>query len=266
MKKKIELVQAYLKKRKAYNGKVDGLMGPNTRKGLAVLEDGSERGNWSINRRIIAAIQVLADELDIPAKPIDGRWGPITEEAFNQLTRNISDNPSRPFIRAEDIEIANPNNWPQQYTQEFEEFYGRPGEKLAKISLPYTHNLSWKPYTAVNRFSCHQKVAESMEKVLVNVLDHYGLDQIKRLGLNKWGGCFNIRKIRGGSKMSMHSWGIASDYDPTRNKLKWHADKATFADPVYKEWWQFWEDEGWVSLGRQRNYDWMHVQAARLKT
>ena len=25
-----------------------------------------------------------------------------------------------------------------------------------------------------------------------------------------------------------------------------------------------WEEEGWISLGRARDFDWMHVQAARL--
>lgn len=27
---------------------------------------------------------------------------------------------------------------------------------------------------------------------------------------------------------------------------------------------QCWETGGWVSLGRTRNYDWIHVQAARI--
>jgi hypothetical protein len=62
----------------------------------------------------------------------------------------------------------------------------------------------------------------------------------------------------------MHSWGIAIDYDPNRNKLRWGAEKAVFAREEYKPWWEFWEEEGWISLGRSRNFDWMHVQAARI--
>jgi hypothetical protein len=62
----------------------------------------------------------------------------------------------------------------------------------------------------------------------------------------------------------MHSWGIAMDYDPERNKLKWGRDKAAFAWPEYDAWWRLWEEEGWISLGRQRNFDWMHIQAAKL--
>jgi len=62
----------------------------------------------------------------------------------------------------------------------------------------------------------------------------------------------------------MHSWGIAVDYDPVKNKLKWGRDKASLPKGEYDMWWKFWEEEGWVSLGRQRNFDWMHVQAAKL--
>ncbi len=62
----------------------------------------------------------------------------------------------------------------------------------------------------------------------------------------------------------MHSWGIAVDYDPERNLVKWGRDRATFAKSEYDTWWKLWEEEGWVSLGRTRNFDWMHVQAAKL--
>jgi hypothetical protein len=27
-----------------------------------------------------------------------------------------------------------------------------------------------------------------------------------------------------------------------------------FAQPEYDAWWRFWEEEGWVSLGRTKNY------------
>ena len=84
------------------------------------------------------------------------------------------------------------------------------------------------------------------------------------MGLDLWGGCHNIRPIRGGTRRSAHSWGIAIDFDSDRNQLHWGRDKATFAKPEYDYWWKYWEEEGWVSLGRIRNFDWMHLQAARL--
>jgi hypothetical protein len=36
------------------------------------------------------------------------------------------------------------------------------------------------------------------------------------------------------------------------------------AQPEYAPFLDLWEAEGFVSLGRARNFDWMHVQAARL--
>lgn len=74
-----------------------------------------------------------------------------------------------------------------------------------------------------------------------------------------------MRKMRGGSKWSMHAWGIAIDIDPSNNRLRWGKDKARLARPEYDEWWQIWEGHGWTSLGRVKDYDWMHIQAARLR-
>jgi hypothetical protein len=99
--------------------------------------------------------------------------------------------------------------------------------------------------------------------VLNRVLSHYGEEKIKALGLDMFGGCLNVRKIRGGNRYSTHSWGISIDYNPAQNKLRWGKDKAQFAKPEYDMWWKCWEDEGWISLGRLKDYDWMHVQAAR---
>lgn len=64
--------------------------------------------------------------------------------------------------------------------------------------------------------------------------------------------------------MSMHSWGIAFDFDPERNGFRTRAPAAEFSLPVYRDWFEIWEAEGAVSLGRARNYDWMHIQFARL--
>ncbi len=104
----------------------------------------------------------------------------------------------------------------------------------------------------------------AFEELLRMLVEHYGIQEIQRLRLDLLGGCLNVRTMRGGRRYSLHSWGIAVDYDPERNRLKWGRDRASFAQPEYDPWWKLWEEEGWVSLGRHRNFDWMHIQAARL--
>ena len=91
----------------------------------------------------------------------------------------------------------------------------------------------------------------------------YGESKIRELRLDLYGGSFVKRKKRGGSTWSTHAWGIAVDFDPDKNQLQWGRDRAYFARPEYNDWWACWEAEGWVSLGKVANYDWMHIQAAR---
>lgn len=262
MKKRIKLVQTLLKERGHYNSKIDGLIGPNTLAGIAKLR-GIDSA-WSVKRKINGAIQVFANSKKIPCKPIDGLWGPITQEAFDQLNEIVYNKKVPPIWRPEEVDEVNPNNWPKQYTKEFDDFYGEQGSSLTVIDLPYRHKFSWELSQSTQRLKCHEKVASSVLTVLENVVKEYGLTKIRELRLDVWGGCFNIRPIRGGTKPSMHSWGIAMDYDPSRNRLRWGADKAHFAKEEYQAWWEIWEEEGWVSLGRSRNFDWMHVQAAKI--
>jgi hypothetical protein len=166
--------------------------------------------------------------------------------------------------RDEEPLAVNPNHWPDQNEANLNTFFGAVGTNQANLVLPYPHRVAWNVRQTIHSFSCNSKVHDSAQRALTKVFDHYGMERIKELRLDRWGGCLNVRKMRGGSKWSMHSWGIAIDYDPDRNQLKWGRDKAAFAQPEYDSWWRFWEEEGWVSLGRTRNYDWMHVQAAKL--
>ena len=52
--------------------------------------------------------------------------------------------------------------------------------------------------------------------------------------------------------------------DPDHNGLKVHRPQARLSGTDYDAFWEFVEDEGGVSLGRERDYDWMHFQFARL--
>jgi hypothetical protein len=124
--------------------------------------------------------------------------------------------------------------------------------------------VAWNMEKSVARFDCNRKVKESLERILIRALDHYGIDAIRQMRLDRWGGCLNVRKMRGGSAWSIHSWGCAVDIDPDHNQLKFHRAQATLDNPEYDAWWRFVYDEGAISLGRERDYDWMHFQFARL--
>ena len=219
-------------------------------------------------RKATAFGQIKAIDQGIDAGIVDGYLGAQTDFAIRQLIFKAKY--GRLPITWRDHQVKNnPNNWPVENHDSLEDFYGKTGRKgkkvpLKKISLPYPHKLSWHTATVINEFSCHEKVADSIQSVLEKVLKHYGLMEIQALGLDLFGGCFNYRRKRGGSSLSTHAWGIAVDYHPDKNRLYWEWDQASFAQPTYDFWWQCWEKEGWISLGRFRNFDWMHIQAARL--
>jgi hypothetical protein len=151
------------------------------------------------------------------------------------------------------------NTWPTQ--AECRRFYGAPGTNLIQLDLPYEMTYEGKP---VKRITINKKCADSAFRALTQIAKEYSAADRKTLGLSIYAGCFNNRPMRGGTQLSMHAYACAIDFDPARNQLKWGRDKARLAKPDCEAFWKAWEAEGWVSLGRVRNFDWMHVQAARL--
>ena len=147
-----------------------------------------------------------------------------------------------------------------QYIQK----YGTPNPTgkgyLVTLDLPYPMRLAWDKTITVNKISCHKEIAEPLKKVFTDILSKYGLEKIQELGIDLFGGCFNFRKMRGGSNYSVHSWGLAIDLDPERNKLKETSRTARFARPEYKDMIDIFYKHGFISLGREKNYDWMHFQ------
>jgi len=264
MKERIKFVQQSLLKKKYKIGAADGIIGKKTRGALSKIK--GIPTEWADSKKIVAYIQLLAQENGINSGVIDGLWGSQTQFAYDSLKYLIKHGEKEKTWRPEEIKVKdkNPNKWPKQTQSELTKFFGKVGTNQVYVELPYPHRLAWDKDTVVTRTKCNKKVHDSIKRVLTKVLKHYGIDEIKRLGLDLFGGCFNVRKKRGGTTYSTHSWGIALDYDPTNNRLKWGRDRATFAKPEYDQWWKYWEDEGWVSLGRARNFDWMHVQSAKL--
>jgi len=141
--------------------------------------------------------------------------------------------------------------------------YGFPGENpnyLTVLNLPYPMRLAWDKNVFVKKITCHKLVSNKLELIFKDILNHYGIDKIKELGIDIYGGCFNFRKMRGGNDYSRHSWGIAIDLDPERNLLKETSKTARFARPEYKPMIDIFYKHGFVSLGREKNYDWMHFE------
>jgi hypothetical protein len=144
-------------------------------------------------------------------------------------------------------------------------YYGDVGTNQTTLKLPWNMVLAWDTKKIISSFSCHEKVHDSMLRCFQRIGDAYPDPQVRRqLGIDLWGGCLNVRQMRGGSSWSMHSWGIAIDFDPDRNQMYWGRDKARLAKSDCETFWKIWEEEGAVSLGRARNFDWMHVQFARI--
>jgi len=141
--------------------------------------------------------------------------------------------------------------------------YGFPSKSpdyLTTIKLPFPMFLSWDKDVSIERMTCHKLVADKFTAIFNDILTHYGAEKIHELGIDRYGGCFNFRKMRGGSDYSRHSWGIAIDLDPERNLLKETSKTARFARPEYKEMIDIFYKHGFESLGREKNYDWMHFQ------
>jgi hypothetical protein len=152
--------------------------------------------------------------------------------------------------------------WPsQREVRSGKSVFGAPGgSKLVKVKPPYPLFYEGKP---VEHIGVHEAVAEHVEAALREVLAVYGLERIKALGLDQYGGCYNYRSTTGGSSLSMHAWGIALDWCPERNAYKTKAPAASLSAADCVPWWEIWEKHGAVSMGRVYDKDWMHVQFAR---
>jgi hypothetical protein len=64
------------------------------------------------------------------------------------------------------------------------------------------------------RIYCNKDLVEPLKKAFQELIRTGYVNELKT-----WDGCFNIRKKRGLSSMSLHSWGIAVDVNAFENGL-----------------------------------------------
>jgi hypothetical protein len=161
------------------------------------------------------------------------------------------------------------NTWPTQ--AQCDAYYGDPrgghgtysprwaANNLTHVHVPWVCHCEKIPVTHI---TIHKKCAESLTRVLAYIWEQCGEHQsaIDTLHYHIFDGSFVFRPMRGGHALSMHSYGVAIDFDADENEFG-HKVHAFHPDSLIV---QAFEGEGWVWGGRWSFPDAMHFQASRV--
>lgn len=143
--------------------------------------------------------------------------------------------------------------------------FGQPGENFSTIELPYPMRIAWDLSHSVNKMQCHKFAIGSFMSVFSDLKTHYGYDKIKELGIDIFGGCVNLRPMRGSkTKWSRHAWGIAIDLDPARNGLRTTWANSQFFKVDYKPMLDIFYKNGFINYGKEKGFDAMHFEIAKI--
>jgi hypothetical protein len=156
-------------------------------------------------------------------------------------------------------------NWPLQ--SQALAFYGDPRKKGWLQANTVDAPCPWPLHMdgiVVPHILIHRKCAVSLIRVLAAIWQDVGrdYDKIQQLRYDRFSGSYNLRKMRGGSALSMHSFACAIDWDSEDNQQHSQHHLFTDASPLVVEF----KKEGWVWGGdwSPGSIDAMHFQAARV--
>lgn len=263
---KLTELQSFLKDKKLYTGEVNGQHDALTKEAVDTLLKINptvcpDYLNYSEQRRLVAAEQMAYRSLGLLTGAVDGISGSATEaarKAWNAKYGTAA--PATVSAQAKTSDFPTP---PKQ--SDMATYYGAIGTGHTRIVCPYPLFASWDTKSPISSFIIHEKAAPSALAALTKIKEVYTPEQIAAYGFNLFGGCYNDRDMRGGTNKSTHAYAAAIDFDPLRNQLKWTKDKAFFGKTrECDKFFEIWESFGWTSLGRQRGFDWMHVQHPKL--
>jgi hypothetical protein len=85
---------------------------------------------------------------------------------------------------------------------------------IARVDLPFAIPLDWDPAKSARGIRCHRLLAPLFAEVFRRIVAD-GL----RSAVRTYGGCYQYRAKRNGSKPSTHSWGIAIDFNVGTNAM-----------------------------------------------
>lgn len=167
--------------------------------------------------------------------------------------------------------------------REIEEVFGRPNNNDGTLNEAWEHDniirvappAGWQLYyqdddgpRPVSGINLHKKLARNFQGVLSEIWDRVKNDlggkpsdaairtRLHDLRLDQHSGGFNYRPIHGMGKLSLHSYGIAIDWDADNNPQ----GHSTHTLPNW--WFDIWNAHGWTDGRHFSNPDPMHVQFA----
>lgn len=252
--------ESVIKLQKALGVTADGIIGPKTLKALA------DKLGADVESNTKETIKNIQTRLGVVA---DGIIGPKTLAAALSIDSNI-------YVGAESLLIKKYIEKPIKFTEvdykakpikqssvrSGRSIYGKAGDEsnLVSVKVPENYPLKYDG-KRVKTIRVHELVADRLEAALNDIINHYG-DDIEKVapGACVYDGSYNFRKTRNSSSQSIHSWGLAIDFDAANNMLKTKSPAARLSHAVYKPFLDILEHHGFLSLGRRQNSDWMHVQ------
>lgn len=169
----------------------------------------------------------------IGAEP-DGMWGP---ESIRKCRGHLL------------ALMPTPNPWPLY--RDLEEFYGVPGTNHTTINVS---GLGVKyGGQEVRKITVNEKCAGSLLDILEDIHDSPFASI-----LESYAGCFNNRKMRQGSRLSVHAYAAAVDLHPAGNgnQTPWPINAIM---PI--EVMEIFAKYGWVAAGAHWGRDGQHFQA-----
>lgn len=127
--------------------------------------------------------------------------------------------------------VLKPNHWPTQH-EVWSTFHNNGSvawvkENLVDVPCPWTLHMD---KIVLHQIQIHKMAAESLTRILNYIWEQAGSTQeaIEKLHYDRYSGSYNYRPIRGSHAMSMHSYGLAIDFDDQENQQ--HSQHHLFHD------------------------------------
>jgi hypothetical protein len=157
--------------------------------------------------------------------------------------------------------------FPHEDSVSLDKFYGNPRGRNGRVSSTWykNHIVNWKPpypifysdgHQPMRMLLVHKLCVPAFDGAFTEVLNHFGPDAIKEKHLDICGGTYNYRNMRGGSRLSVHAYGIAIDMDPENNPFphRWTEDG------IDLDFVKIMEKHGFWWRGHHGDIDPMHFQ------